>query len=82
MVKANKSCICGNCSKPYSEHYFEDEIYCFTNTNGDIFTDEPNDKVIFDMILENYPNLYEAFVFKWKKENGYKVGNKTLKEVL
>ena len=29
--------ICGNCNKPYKEHYFEHEIFCFDNTNGDIF---------------------------------------------
>lgn len=32
--------VCGNCNKPYSEHFKERETYCFTHATGDIFTDE------------------------------------------
>lgn len=35
--------ICGNCGKKRSQHYREDQLYCNTRTNGDVFTDTPND---------------------------------------
>jgi len=39
---ATGSAVCGNCGKPLSEHYHENEEYCFENTTGDIFTDDPS----------------------------------------
>lgn len=38
--------ICAHCGSPLSKHYHEDEIYCFENTNGDTFSDEPDAETI------------------------------------
>ena len=68
----NKDPICGNCGKVLSEHYHEDKIYCFENTNGDIFTDEPDDMEIINFIKENNEDLYNMLVEEWKKYAGHK----------
>lgn len=49
-ASTGSSPVCGNCNKPLSAHYHEDEEYCFSDTNGDIFTDEPQDWMVMDMI--------------------------------
>jgi len=64
--------ICGNCDKPLSEHYHEHEIYCFTDTNGDVFDDEPSESYVMDKICEKYPNLYDEIVNQWQSDNGHK----------
>ena len=68
----NQEAICGCCDKEYGNHYFENEVYCFENTTGDIFTDEPNQLIIFDMMHEKNPELYEQCVSEWKIKNGHK----------
>ena len=60
--------VCGNCGKPLSAHHREDEDYCFHDTNGDIFTDEPQDWMVMDMIDDE---IIEAARNKWKAENGH-----------
>lgn len=63
--------ICGNCSHPKSTHYHEDRIYCFKRTNGDVFTDEPQDSVILDAFITQHGCLYDALVNQWKRANGH-----------
>lgn len=36
--------ICTNCGKQWNEHYHEDEDYCFSHTNGDIFTTDVDEE--------------------------------------
>lgn len=64
--------ICGNCGNPYSKHYFEEEIFCNDFTNGDVFTDEPQDYILISFIEENYNWVYKLMVYFWKKNNGHK----------
>jgi hypothetical protein len=68
--------ICGNCGKAYSKHYHENygngiEHFCTLTTNGDIFTDTPLDGILFDMLCNENPNLYEELLTKWRKANGH-----------
>ncbi len=64
--------ICGNCGNKKSEHYFEfGEVFCFTHTTGDIFTDTPRDEMIFNMILDDNPDMYDEYLARWKKANGH-----------
>jgi len=77
MTTLNPNAICANCGRKYKEHYFENygkepRIYCFTNTNGDVFSNEPSDHKILDMILEDNPDLYDRYIERWQKENGHK----------
>jgi hypothetical protein len=64
----NQEAIRGNCGKKFSEHYHESEEFCFTDTNGDLFTDDPTDSAILDMFQ---PEEIEAATNKWKKLNGH-----------
>lgn len=70
--------ICGNCGNPLSKHYPErygDELrtYCNTTTNGDVFTDEPQDSAILEMLIDRLPDTYDGLVSAWKQENGHAV---------
>lgn len=67
----NQNAICGNCGKSYGDHYFEHQVFCFENTNGDIFTDEPNENMIMNMIEEKAPHLREVVIKEWKIKNGH-----------
>lgn len=71
LIKPDKNTICGNCEKRYSEHYFENEVFCFLNTTSDIFTDEPNESIVLNMIINKYPSLYDKCVSEWKINNGH-----------
>ena len=73
-VVISADAICGNCGNAYSKHYFEpygeeQRVYCNMLTNGDIFTDTPSDGVIFDMLLEDHPGLYDYYLAKWRREH-------------
>lgn len=68
--------VCGNCGNPLSQHFVEGygsevRTYCNQTTNGDVFTDEPSDSALFDMLVERMPDVYEALRASWKKENGH-----------
>lgn len=68
--------ICGNCGKRLSEHDVEcyrgeRTVYCYKHTNGDLFTDTPQDSVIFDMILADNPDMYDDYLARWQRENGH-----------
>ncbi len=68
--------ICGNCGKPYRQHYFEkygdkQRVYCYTNTNGDVFMDYPHEDWVLGQMGDRYPNLYEAIELEWKRANGH-----------
>lgn len=68
--------VCGNCGNPLSKHFVErygDEVrtYCNQTTNGDIFTDEPSNAAIFDMLFERMPDVYDVLLEAWKRENGH-----------
>ena len=65
------SAICGHCGNRRDEHFFEDEIYCFKDTNGDLWTSEPGLEKIGLMIETEYPVLWKEMVAKWKEDNGY-----------
>lgn len=68
-----KDPTCGSCFKPLSKHYHEREIFCTATTTGDIYTTEPRDDYILDLMSERHPELYQAIVNEWKKENGHEV---------
>jgi len=70
-VRHSDDPICGNCGKPLSKHYHENEIYCNALTTGDIFTDEPLEERILDMINEKHPEIVEEVINEWKRENGH-----------
>jgi len=63
--------ICGNCGKHKSEHHFENEIFCFTDTTGDIFTDEPHDYRLIDFIEHFYPEQHAQYIKEWKRMHGH-----------
>ena len=65
------SAICGHCGRRRDQHFFEDEIYCFEHTNGDLWTDEPGWENIGAMIESEYPVLWKEMVAKWKEDNGH-----------
>lgn len=71
-----KNPICGNCGKPLRTHWQNPHnIYCYEHTNGDIFTDEPNEEWTIEQALEKYLELYPTawkdIISNWKKENGH-----------
>ena len=68
---ASCSAICGHCGKRRDEHFAEDEIYCFKDTTGDLWTDEPGWENIGIMIEAEYPRLWKEMVAKWKEDNGH-----------
>ena len=75
MASESTACsspICGNCGKPLHEHYFEDEVYCYLDTNGDIYTDDPREDFVTALIP---PSVWEGYVDQWKRENGHSKTN-------
>lgn len=71
MSKAIDDPICGNCSRPLSVHYHETEEYCYPDTTGDVFTDEPRDDLILERFADRFPEEYSKLVQEWKIENGH-----------
>ena len=69
MIK--KDPICGNCGQPLSKHYHEDDEYCYDNTNGDVFTDEPSDCILLSFIERKHTWLHKQFIHNWKVMNGH-----------
>ena len=70
--------ICGNCGNPQTKHYREhygNEVrtYCNTFTNGDVFTDYPQDSAILEMLIDRMPEVHDALVADWKREHGHAV---------
>lgn len=68
--------VCGNCGNPRSRHFVESygsevRTYCFLDTNGDVFTSDPSDADIMEMLEERMPEVYESLVATWKRENGH-----------
>ena len=76
---ACSSPICGNCGKPYNDHYFEDRVYCYQHTTGDIYTEEPNDDCVVALIP---PSVWKSYVDQWKRENGHSKTNSREQERL
>jgi hypothetical protein len=71
-----KDPICGNCKEPKSKHLREpgrDELFCFTDTTGDIFTDVPWDCDLFQILEEQQPGIMERLEKEWQKRNGHEV---------
>lgn len=73
MLKNNikQEAICGNCCKRWDEHYHEELPFCNKITNGDIFTDEPNEHAIYDYLMDKEPSFMAEIVNKWKRDNGH-----------
>lgn len=63
--------VCGNCGQPLSLHFHEDKEYCFDNTTGDVFTDEPTDQILAQHIESCHPELHAAFVAEWRRISGH-----------
>ncbi len=63
--------ICGNCFAPKSEHYKADKLYCFKHTDGDLFTDEPDENLILSILMERHADEYDQIVADWKRDNGH-----------
>lgn len=68
--------VCGNCGNPLSAHFVESygrevRTYCNQVTNGDVFTDEPSESALFDMLVERMPEVYESLLAAWKREHGH-----------
>lgn len=65
--------ICGHCGKRLSEHFKEDpEIYCYKDTNGDLFSDEPSGESIAELLSEKHPVIFRQLREEWKRLNGHK----------
>ena len=62
---------CGHCGKKLSNHYHEDQIYCYHDTTGDLFSAEPTDETIGEMLAERHPDLYLELTKVWKILNGH-----------
>lgn len=69
--RINPNAICGHCGQQRYRHYIEDEVYCFPDTNGDLWTDEPSDEMIADIVRDEFPDIWSEAIQKWKKGNGY-----------
>lgn len=70
--------ICGNCGNKKSSHYFEkygdqDRKYCYVHTNGDVWTSEPSDADVAEIIAEKFPQVWDEAVRQWKAERGHPV---------
>lgn len=65
--------VCGWCGKKFSEHFHEKEDYCYPNTTGDTFRDEPTDEWIYHEIENNHPELIDMIIRTWQRNNGHKV---------
>jgi len=68
--------ICGNCGKPLSKHFKEDQTYfCYEHTNGDAFDNEPSerwlDQKVIEYALSQRPDIYDELILSWQKENGH-----------
>lgn len=64
--------VCGNCRKSYSDHIngrVIGEVYCYEDTNGDLFTSNPTDCTLVEWLMEK--GSYDALVEEWKKEHGH-----------
>lgn len=71
MMQPVSDPICGHCGKPRSMHWVEDQTYCFENTNGDLFTNEPSDETMAHFIQARDPSAFDFLVKEWKRENGH-----------
>jgi len=71
MDNPNPNAICGHCGRPFSDHDQGDQIYCFDNTNGDLWSDEPHDEAIGALLNRDQPSIYAVLVAQWKRENGH-----------
>lgn len=67
----NNDPICGHCNKPLSRHSRGNEIYCFAEYTGDLFSAEPTHEVIGLMLEARHLDIYTALVAEWKKDNGH-----------
>jgi hypothetical protein len=63
--------VCGHCGRPLSAHYHENEVYCFQDTTGDIYTDEPSDDHMGSFLRYRHAELYAQLVKEWQAENGH-----------
>lgn len=64
--------ICAACGNKKSRHLFEaNEVFCNDYTNGDVFTSEPSDHQISELLQEHHPNVYQKLIYLWKLENGH-----------
>lgn len=69
--KTNSQAVCGNCGNLYKNHYFEDRIYCYDDTNGDVWDDHPSDADIVCWLESNYPDIHQKIISEWQKESGH-----------
>lgn len=65
-----KQKFCGDCGQPYSNHIGKEE-YCYTDTNGNWFTDEPCSEALITFLENEKQELYKSLILEWKKENGH-----------
>jgi len=66
--------ICGHCKEPRSKHFTEpdrDELFCTTYTTGDLFTDEPSDDDILELLEQVHPGMCEKLDMMWKEKFGH-----------
>jgi len=65
--------ICGHCGQERRKHFFEDQVYCFRDTSGDLWSDEPSHEDIGHHVEAVYPELWTKIIKEWKEENGHTV---------
>lgn len=66
--------ICGNCGKPRSQHETEaglEELFCYSHTTGDVFSDEPGDCAIIDLLHKRHPDIHTELVATWRTTHGH-----------
>lgn len=77
MLSNNSEAICGNCGGKFCEHFIETQrngekiAFCNSETNGDVFTNEPNDSQIVDYLRANRSIFLGIIIERWKEENGH-----------
>ena len=68
--------ICGACRNPRSLHHEErhgetDYLFCNLETTGDVFTDEPRDSDLMDLLARERPGVLDEMLHMWRVQNGH-----------
>jgi len=66
--------ICGDCGNPKSKHLTKrgrSALFCNADTTGNLFTDEPTQEAILELLEELFPGTEERLDLLWKRNNGH-----------
>lgn len=72
MSQPHPLAVCAHCGHFYNKHFVERGIvYCNDYTNGDTWSEEPDNESIGALLESHDPALYATYVEQWKRENGH-----------